>query len=706
MNKKSVDVVKLVIFLWVICTFLIPFLSIYAEDFAYFFEEAQWNPFDYARITDVDYTAVVVDEPDGEGKVLITERLTFDIHAASKNNTFWEIWRDLPENYVDGVKVEYNVKSVTQILEDGTRIPWEESPELYWEDSDFDSNNKILGPGKWFHSEGPYNENLRQYECLLFYIDGVYRDEMTFEIEYEMTNAALRYNDCSDLYISMHSGSPLKHYESFKAQVLIPNELMPDHDNYFVSTYGTDAYNFPVTESASLNPGYYTFIMDLDESELKFSPYNEFLEFDMVTYGEDKHIFTQNSPDNDYSDYDVLVEIIDEQQAYLDSAKEYQQNQITLLAFSIIASVIVLALTVTTKIRTKKKYNLYKPTMDITTFRDIPSDLDPAFASALTFCKHKEPKDDGAVYSAILLSLARKKYIEITDHGPNDIRITIIKQTSPLPGQQTLPGMENMNTDFYEPLTMCEEYYFNLIVRHASNNVISMRYLQYRISSDYSNTDTFVRNMEKAIPDIGIREGYLQKANYKQPYISIKGWSTFLFVMAVISLVINLTTYATPVGMAYGAFIIFSIVCIICGIYLRITARKYVLLTQFGEDEYAKWRGLYKFLNSDTLMSERTFVELPLWEKYLVYATALGLSEKVIKAISINCPEAASSVMLSNPCYRSRSFYHSSRSIRRTTRTVSSSVRSGGYGGGGYGGHGSFGYGGGGRGGGSGGGGH
>ena len=75
---------------------------------------------DYARITDVDYTAIVVDEPESEGKVVVTERLTFDIHAASKGNLFWELWRDLPEDYVDGVKVHYKVNSVKQIMDDGT----------------------------------------------------------------------------------------------------------------------------------------------------------------------------------------------------------------------------------------------------------------------------------------------------------------------------------------------------------------------------------------------------------------------------------------------------------------------------------------------------------------------------------------------------------------------------------------------------------
>ena len=74
------------------------------SEFTYMFEDINLNPFDYARISDIDYKAVLVDEPGSNGKVVVTERLTFDIHAASKSNLFWELWRDLPESYVDGVK--------------------------------------------------------------------------------------------------------------------------------------------------------------------------------------------------------------------------------------------------------------------------------------------------------------------------------------------------------------------------------------------------------------------------------------------------------------------------------------------------------------------------------------------------------------------------------------------------------------------------
>ena len=61
--------------------------------------------------------------------------------------------------------------------------------------------------------------------------------------------------------------------------------------------------------------------------------------------------------------------------------------------------------------KVQAKHVFYTASLDIDYFRDIPSDLDPNFAAALIHCKHKPPKDDSGVYSAILLSLARKEYI-------------------------------------------------------------------------------------------------------------------------------------------------------------------------------------------------------------------------------------------------------------------------------------------------------
>ena len=657
------------------------------------------NPYDYARITDVEYRAIVVDEPDSKGKVVITERLTFDIHAASRNNLFWELWRDLPEDYVDGVKVYYKVNSVKQICNDGSEIIYEESPRLYWEDEDYLSSNRKYGPGKWYHSEGPYNESRRDYECVFFYVDGLYREEVVFEIEYEMYNAALKYNDCSDLYLALYSGDTIKHLESFKAEILFPNEDMPAPGNYNVYTYGTNSNDFPVTESATANPGYYTFSFELDEDELKFKPYNEYIEFDLVAHGKDKHIFTEYAPSNDYTYDDVLDEIYEEQREYASAPKRFETAKKTVLIILSICSVLILVHAFTTRHRLRSKYVFYTPANKIKYFRDIPSDLDPNFAAFLIHCKHKPPKDDSGVYSAILLSLARKNYIELDECGHNDIQITLKNLFSPTPSQLDLLesfGMEE-SAKTYEPLTLCEEYYYNLLIRHAVGNTILMSSFQKRVSADYENTDTFAKNIKNSIVNIGIRDGYLQKADYNQAKRKAAGSSTLVLIAGILVVVLaNIISYQTRLELAYGAFFIFGISCIINAIYRKINCVKYPLLTQLGEDEYAKWKGLYNFLNSNTLIHERTVIELPIWEKYLVYATAFGLSEKVIKAISIRCPEAAASPILSNNYYRSRRFYHSGHHFRSA---VHSGSHFGGSGGG-------FGYGGGGRGGGGGGGGH
>lgn len=684
MSKKAVILIKFILISIVL-------LCLFSEN-TYILEDLQLNPFDYARITDVEYKAVVVDEPGSEGKVVITERLTFDVYAASKGNLFWELWRDLPEDEVDGVPVYYKVNSVKQIMEDGTEVIYEESPVLYWEDEDYVSWNSQLGPGKWYHSEGPYNEDLRRYECVFFYVDGLYREEVVFEIEYEMYNAALRYNDCSDLYISLYSGSTTKYLESFKAEILFPNDKMPEKGNYEVFTYGTDANEFRVKESDDKNPGYYTFYFDLDEDDLKFSSYNQYIEFDLVAYNEDKHIFTQYASENDYSEDDVLDEIFDEQQAYADTPAKFRSLKLVAFLVLLIASGLVFTYAFTLHKRIQNKHFFCTPAEEMQYYREIPSDLDPNFAATLVFCKHKAPKDDSGIYSAILLSLARKRYIELREEYNNDVRITIKRK--PTPAETISP------TEEYEPLTTCEEYFFNLLVRHATMGEISMSTLQYRVSSDYENTYAFVRNMESSIVNIGVKDFYFQKADYKEPKRQVQTASTLLMIAGILFILpVNIISNLTRMDLAFGGYFILGICCIIASIYLKKQSGKYILLTQFGENEYAKWRGLYNFLNDEAQMNERTYGDLPMWERYLVYATAFGISDKVIKALNIKCPQMdiSSSSVLNNDCYRSNNFRYSSRSFR-------TSVRSGSFGS--SGGGGGFGYGGGGRGGGGGGGGH
>lgn len=643
---------------------------------------------DYARITALDYKAEVVDEENSFGKVVITERLTFDIHAASENNLFWELWRVLAEEYVDGVKVDYNVLYVKQLFDDGTSLVLEESPQLYWYDNDYINTEGGLGPNKWFHSKGPYDDYMN-FESLMIYVDGLYREQVVYEIQYEMFNASLRYHDSSELYISLFYGDEIKYLESLSAQILIPIEKMPQEGNYMAHTFGSDAHSFPFEESLTLNPGYHTFAFDLDETELSFRPYNNYIEFSLVSYGEDRYKFTQHASINDYYDIDVLDNINLQLANYEKLATDASRNKIVTLVICGVLGLLSLGSVHWIYTSFKRKYKLYSPTLEIDYFRDIPSDLDANFARKLVFSKQSEISDKGDGYAAAMLSLAHKGYIEVSPKDmnknitANNVELTVL-----------------MATETRAPLSPVEKLYFDLIARHVKDQKILLSDFQQKLSHDYQYTTSFVSNVKQEINRMGVNEKYFQKVNYRQPQHSLIGIGvTYLIFGLMIMILGNGVSYQTRLDFAHGAFFILGGCLIIGAIFLLTQSSKFLLLTQFGEDEYAKWRGLYSFLNNETLMVERGLLDLAIWEKYLIYATAFGISEKVIKAIKISVPDEVvmTSPILYNRVFRSQSFYRSSRSTFSTaTRSATFNASRGGHGG----------YGGGGRGGGGGGGGH
>ena len=226
-----------------------------------------------------------------------------------------------------------------------------------------------------------------------------------------------------------------------------------------------------------------------------------------------------------------------------------------------------------------------------------------------------------------------------------------------------------------------------------------MKEFQDRVAKNSISTPSFVESVEKSIVKIGVDYKYFQVSDYKYVKNKYSSNGTIYIIIALIILIIgNLIIYNTRFDFAFGSLFILGLILIISAIILKKNAKNYVLLTEFGSNEQIKWYALYNFLNSNTLMKEKTVIELPLWEKYLVYATAFGISEKVIKALEINCPEVANSPILSNRYYCSTNFRYTGRSFRSATNTARSISHSSRYGG-------SF-YGGGGRGGGGGGGGH
>ena len=685
-------------------------LAIISED-----EDINLNPNDYCKLTDVEYTAVLHDDPNGKANVEITEYLTFDVHAAYKSNTFKELWRELPEDTVDGLKVTYDVKSVVQILDNGEEVPYQETKKMYWEDSDYTKSSTY----RWHHSKGS-GKYPDDDESLLIYIPWTYREKMKFKIVYSMNNAALKYKDCSELYLSMYSGNTITKLNSFKGQILVPSNKMPS--TYYAYTFGTANSRFPFEESDTLNPGYHTFSFNLNKDDLKFNYHNRYIEFCLLSYGEDKHIFTQYAPNNRYTRDNALAECIAENNYYESQNVIFKVVKVMLFMASLILAFLIVANTIRKYKKAKKKNEIFEPETNYDYFRDIPSDLDPMFASELVFLKdpYNDNKEKKEEYASILLSLVRKKYVTISKVDENKdwtssntlIKLepikteytsqdTTIEENQEEPVEPTTTIINETSNDILEPLSTSERLYYELLERHSrtSDNTMTLTQFQNRINLDYEYTNSFVKDMEKK-PSIenGVMNGYFQGVDYdklQKRFIS-KGktsltWGWILLILG------NGISYFTPLGFAFGAYTILALICFWKYMYLTMKSNDLILFTQYGANEQSKWYGLYNFLNSDTLMKEKIVCELPLWEKYLIYATAFGISEKVVKAIKIHAVELNinTSPILNSHCYiHSSNFHITSRAFGHSIHTSSR---------GGFSGHG---YGGGGRGGGGGGGGH
>lgn len=335
------------------------------------------------------------------------------------------------------------------------------------------------------------------------------------------------------------------------------------------------------------------------------------------------------------------------------------------------------------------------------------------------FNPNKEKQEE---YAAVLLSLVRKQYVKITKRSyyaewNNDSTIISIEPTqttcetsdsiyapdySPEPIYKTI----NTNTgDTLEPLTTSERLYLELLRRHINcskyqANSISISRFQDKINSDYEYTNAFVKDMEKKPAlENGVMQGYFQSVNYDELRNKLSISAKLSLILALILLfIVNWNSYFTPMALSFGAYTILGIALLWKYFYLEIKASNSILFTQYGINEQAKWVGLYNFLNSDTLIHEKEVHDLVLWEKYLIYATAFGISEKVVKAIKIN----AINLDIEKSYVLNRSSYIHSHNHHITSRSFGHSIHTSSRGGG-FGGHG---YGGGGRDGGGGGGGH
>ena len=165
-------------------------------------------------------------------------------------------------------------------------------------------------------------------------------------------------------------------------------------------------------------------------------------------------------------------------------------------------------------------------------------------------------------------------------------------------------------------------------------------------------------------------EGILNKSN-KEEYIKYQTMSGLYFVFAIIVLM-----FAFPV----------SIALIVNGILCFKIKKRINVLTQKGIDSKEKWKGLKKYMEDFSLLNEKEVPAIEVWEKYLVYATVFGISDKVLKQLKTVYPDIDKIDAINTSTYM-YFMYHSNFGTSFTSSinsSISSSYSSATGGGGGF----------------------
>ena len=204
---------------------------------------------------------------------------------------------------------------------------------------------------------------------------------------------------------------------------------------------------------------------------------------------------------------------------------------------------------------------------------------------------------------------------------------------------------------------------------------IEIKELEKYITSHPTSVQSLIKRSEKKIEEQLDKAEMINK-EVKEDFVNYKGLAGVYYVFTIITLF-----WAFPL----------SIVLLINGILCSWIKKNTKILTQEGVNTKEKWKGLKKYMEDFSLLDEKEVPALEVWEHYLVYATAFGIADKVLKQLKTVYPNIDSLDTVNTSAYM-YFMYHSNFSssfsgaisASISSSTYSSSYSSGSGGGGGF----------------------
>lgn len=340
---------------------------------------------------------------------------------------------------------------------------------------------------------------------------------------------------------------------------------------------------------------------------------------------------------------EILDSVIEEETVWANDAnarrarRDFLNGLITIVANIVL--VLVSILFIRNMIKKKKKLKGMKkliPTENIIYFREMPRKNATPAQAIYVYKKIKtgiQSDAIGKVFSATLLHLNTKKIIDFqvnkNQKGKDNISIIL---TDKMGGTSIENRDEKVIFDFL--LSAFSEY---------NKEEITVKELQNYIKKQSSKILELQDKIQNGTKE-DLRKNKLQSKEEEEKYgrvtLALVGYIMFLMFSiifgAVVAVEINMYILIGALPLA--------VISLINTILTSIELSRVNIYTQEGVDESEKWKGLKKYMEEFSMLDKREVPEIVIWEEFLVYATAFGIADKVLKQLKIVYPNFESSI--------------------------------------------------------------
>lgn len=450
---------------------------------------------------------------------------------------------------------------------------------------------------------------------------GVGLDDTTatkqYQISYTVNDVIAKYNDCAELYWQFVGSDFEINADKITGTITLPSKVEKKED---IRVWG---------HTEGLNGEIYATGLNKVEFEINHFVSGRFVEV-RVAVPTDTIIYSDRTYDTE-----KLNSIIAEETKWAEDANKKRERQQAKEKIGAVISVIVsLAICVFLVYRTVKDIKFIinikkkKPTQEFKYYREIPRE-DATPAEAITLIgKHVssfQSKEIGRAFSATLLDLNLKGYLDFevdkNEKNKEIIKIKLLNENE----IYKLKEDENKVYRFVKTAISGKEY-------------ITAKELEKYIKQHEITVVSFKESIDKRKKESLEKLEYIDEENItkrKNYGAGIIGY----FCLAVFSIVFGITSEYKIVGILILAMCAISIINTIINIIIIFRLDQ---LTQKGIDEAEMWKGLKHYMEDFSMLDKREVPEITLWEKYLVYATAFGIADKVLKQLKTVYPNLES----------------------------------------------------------------